>query len=143
MESAQAKITEEEDAILRTESAKIRREEIRADERAGTGKIMAIQEQSTMKELCAMMEDHIWMLDIGEIFKHSRYILWLTPDSASQSGSAIERQINQLQEFVEDRAEQSDTKVLRELALLREDLEGIKTQLADIERNNEDDEDSY
>ena len=96
-----------------------------------------------MKELCAMMEDHIWMLDIGEIFKHSRYILWLTPDSASQSGSAIERQINQLQEFVEDRAEQSDTKVLRELALLREDLEGIKTQLADIERNNEDDEDSY
>ena len=44
---------------------------------------------------------------------------------------------------MEDRAEQSDTKVLRELALLREDLEGIKTQLADIERNNEDDEDSY
>ena len=32
------------------------------------GEIMAIQEQSTMKELCAMMEDHIWMLDIGEIF---------------------------------------------------------------------------
>jgi hypothetical protein len=55
------------------------------------GEIMAIQEQSTMKELCGMMEDHIWMLDIGEIFKHSRYILWLTPDSASQSGTAIER----------------------------------------------------
>ena len=29
------------------------------------GEIMAIQEQSTMKELCSMMEDHIWMLDIG------------------------------------------------------------------------------
>jgi hypothetical protein len=41
-----------------------------------------------------------------------------------------------LQEFVEDRAEQSDTRVLRELALLREDLDGIKTQLADIEKHN-------
>ena len=89
-----------------------------------------------------MMEDHIWMLDIGEIFKHSRYILWLTPDSATQSGTAIERQINQLQEFVEDRAEQSDTRVLRELALLREDLEGIKTQLADIESHQQGDEES-
>lgn len=45
--------------------------------------IMAIEQQSIMKELCAMMEDHIWMLDIGKIFKQSRYILWLTPDRAS------------------------------------------------------------
>ena len=45
--------------------------------------IMAIQEQSIMKELCEMMEDHIWMLDIGSIFEHSRYILWLTPDSTT------------------------------------------------------------
>merc|ERR1719266_304381 len=32
------------------------------------GAIMGIQEQSTMKELCCMMEDHIWMLEISEIF---------------------------------------------------------------------------
>ena len=80
-----------------------------------------------MKELCSMMEDNIWMLDIGDLFKHSRYILWLTPDSATQSGSMVERQITQLQEFVEDKVEQSDTKIMRELQLLREDLEGIKT----------------
>ena len=58
-----------------------------------------------MKELCSMMEDNIWMLDIGDLFKHSRYILWLTPDSATQSGSMVERQITQLQEFVEDKVE--------------------------------------
>jgi len=32
------------------------------------GEIMGIQEQSTMKELCCMMNDHIWMLEISEIF---------------------------------------------------------------------------
>ena len=32
------------------------------------GEIMGIQEQSTMKELCCMMNDHIWMLEIKEIF---------------------------------------------------------------------------
>lgn len=58
-----------------------------------------------MKELCSMMEDNVWMLDIGDLFKHSRYILWLTPDSATQSGSMVERQITQLQEFVEDKVE--------------------------------------
>ena len=47
------------------------------------GEIMAIEQQSIMKELCAMMEDHIWMLDISSIFKISRYILWLTPDRAT------------------------------------------------------------
>ena len=67
--------------------------------------IMAIQEQSIMKELCSMMEDHIWMLDIGDIFEHSRYILWLTPDSATQSGSMVERQISNLQDFVEEKVE--------------------------------------
>ena len=45
--------------------------------------ILAIEQQSIMKELCAMMEDHVWMLDIGQIFKNSRYILWLTPDRAT------------------------------------------------------------
>ena len=45
--------------------------------------IMSIEQQSVLKELCSMMEDHIWMLDIGQIFKHSRYILWLTPDRAT------------------------------------------------------------
>ena len=58
-----------------------------------------------MKEVCSMMEDNIWMLDIGDLFKHSRYILWLTPDSVTQSGSMVERQITQLQEFVEDKVE--------------------------------------
>ena len=105
--------------------------------------IMAIQEQSIMKELCEMMEDHIWMLDIGSIFERSRYILWLTPDSATQSGSMIERQISSLQEFVEEKVDQSDTKILRELQLLREDLDGIKEQLTEMEKEKEEEDDYY
>lgn len=62
-----------------------------------------------------MMEDHIWLLDIGEIFKNSRYILWLTPDRATSSGSATERKIEELREFVEGKVEASDTKILREI----------------------------
>merc|ERR1711966_640796 len=79
--------------------------------------IMAIQEQSTMKELCSMMEDNIWLLDIGRIFQNQRYILWLTPDKASAQGSQIERQIAQLQEFVETKQDSSDSKILREISL--------------------------
>ena len=62
--------------------------------------IMAIKEQSTMKELCAMMNDHIWMIDIAATFEHSRYILSLTPDNDKHTGSAIERQISVLEELM-------------------------------------------
>lgn len=93
-----------------------------------------------------MMQDNIWLLDIGEIFKHSRYILWLTPDRATASGTVIERQITQLQDFVETKVDSSDTKVLREIQLLNEDMDTIKTQLADIDKtlkegDEEEDED--
>lgn len=92
------------------------------------------------------MQDNIWLLDIGEIFKHSRYILWLTPDRATASGTVIERQITQLQDFVETKVDSSDTKVLREIQLLNEDMDTIKTQLADIDKtlkegDEEEDED--
>ena len=59
----------------------------------GYADIKAIEQQSVMKELCSMMEDHIWLLDIGTIFQNSRYILWLTPDKVTESGNAIERKI--------------------------------------------------
>ena len=110
--------------------------------------ITAIEEQSIMKELCSMMQDNIWLLDVGEIYKHSRYILWLTPDRATSSGTVIERQISQLQDFVEDKVEHSDTKVLREIQLLNEDIDSIKTQLTDLDKtikksNGEFEDDEY
>jgi len=58
----------------------------------------AIEEQSVLKELCSMMVDHIWLLEISEIFKNSRYILWFTPDRATQTGTAVERGISSLRE---------------------------------------------
>ena len=89
------------------------------------GEIMGIQEQSTMKELCCMMNDHIWMLEIKEIFQHSRYILSITPDAINSSGKSVERQINQLHEFTQERIDQSDKKILREIQQLREEVEAI------------------
>ena len=62
-----------------------------------------------------MMNDHIWMLEINEIFQQSRYILSITPDAINSSGKTVERQINQLHEFTQERLDQSDKKILREI----------------------------
>lgn len=55
------------------------------------GRITAIQEQSTLKELCVMMDDHIWLLKINKKFESKRYILWLTPGSNKPTGTLVER----------------------------------------------------
>jgi hypothetical protein len=69
------------------------------------GRITAIQEQSTLKELCVMMDDHIWLIKIGQVFASKRYILWLTPGSSKTSGTLVERQISQLRGYIEDRSD--------------------------------------
>ena len=103
-------------------------------------RITAIMEQSTMKELCSIMEDHIWLQKISELFVSNRYILWLTPDNATQSNSALERQITQLKDYVEDRAETSDQKILRAISLLSEDVASIKSQFDEMQAKAEESE---
>ena len=56
-------------------------------------RITAIMQQSTLKELCSIMEDHIWLQKIDELFVSKRYILWLTPDTSTSGGTVVERQI--------------------------------------------------
>lgn len=89
------------------------------------GRITAIQEQSTLKEICTMIDDHIWLLNISELYKDKRYILWLTPDTAKTAGTPVERQIQQLREYVEERSDQSEAKLLRQLAILDEKVSSI------------------
>lgn len=60
------------------------------------GRITAIMEQSTLKEMCGIMVDHVWLQKIDEIFENQRYILWLTPDTTTSGGTVVERQLNQL-----------------------------------------------
>mmetsp|Transcript_26943 Transcript_26943/g.19397 ORF Transcript_26943/g.19397 Transcript_26943/m.19397 type:complete len:303 (+) Transcript_26943:5575-6483(+) len=60
------------------------------------GRITAIQEQSTLKEICGMIDDCHWLLEISDVFKSDRYILWLTPASTDKSGTVVERLIGQL-----------------------------------------------
>lgn len=52
-----------------------------------------------------MMDDHIWLLNISEIFAQSRYILWLSPGASKTPGTIVERQIEQLRGYVEERSE--------------------------------------
>ena len=56
-------------------------------------RITGIMQQSTLKEICSIMEDHIWLQKIDELFENKRYILWLTPDTSTGGGSLIERSI--------------------------------------------------
>ena len=85
-----------------------------------------------MKEICCMMSDHIWMLDIREAYKSHRYILSLTPDNDVPTGSAIERQVSQLQEDFVERVDQSDNMILREMQQLREDIDGNNQVLREL-----------
>jgi hypothetical protein len=54
-------------------------------------RINEIMDQSTLKELCGIMEDHFWLQKIDELFEAKRYILWLTPDTSTSGGTAVER----------------------------------------------------
>lgn len=107
------------------------------------GRITAIQEQSTLKELCVMMDDHIWLLKISEVFASKRYILWLTPGGSKSSGTIVERQIQQLRGYVEDRSDQSDNTLLRQMGALDEKMNEIRAMLEAKEKPEEDSDDEY
>lgn len=94
----------------------------------------AIEEQSVLKELCGMMVDHIWLLEISEIFKNSRYILWIAPDKAAASGTAVERQISTLRESFKIDITQGNSKILNAIQLLGEDIEAVKTSVNMMEK---------
>lgn len=76
-------------------------------------RITAIMQQSTLKELCAIMEDHIWLQKIDELFEGSRYILWLTPDTSTTGGTVVERQLQQLKDQIKNRSDQQEQRILR------------------------------
>lgn len=105
------------------------------------GRISGILEQSTLKECCVMMNDHIWLLDFAEQFKKKRYILWLTPGGEQKQGSAVERQLTQLRAYVEERAMQSDAATQRQLSVLDEKIAEVHALCEEKEAVAEDDED--
>ena len=106
------------------------------------GRITCIANQSVLKELCVMMNDHIWLLKISELFSGSRYILWLTPGANKVPGTVIERQIQQLRNYVEERAEESDSTILRQMAILDEKIEAIAAHLDPEAKEDEDDDEN-
>jgi len=88
------------------------------------GRVTAMAQQSTYKELANMMNDHIWLLNVAEIFKDKRYIVWLTPDTSKVAGTLVERQIQQLKEYVEARSDATEQKIQRLQALNEQSLKG-------------------
>ncbi len=78
-----------------------------------------------MKEICVMMNDNSYLLDFGLLFKGSRYILWFTPGVNKQQGTVVERQIQQLHSYVEERAEKTDTAIVRLIGNLDEKIDAF------------------
>ena len=92
-------------------------------------RINGIMQQSTQKELCSIMEDHIWLQKIDELFESKRYILWLTPDTSTGGGSLVERAIQQLKDQFENRSDAQEQKILRAIGLLSEDVANLKSSI--------------
>ena len=103
-------------------------------------RITAIMQQSTLKELCSIMEDHIWLQKIDELFESKRYILWLTPDTSTGGGTVVERQITQLKDQVKNRTEQQEQRILRAISLLSEDVAAIKSTMDEQQKLKENEE---
>jgi hypothetical protein len=101
------------------------------------GRINGILDQSTLKECCVMMNDHVWLLNFSEHFKQKRYILWLTPGSEQAAGSAVERQLTQLRAYVEERAQQSDQATQRMISALDEQVAEVKAIVDEKDKGEE------
>lgn len=95
-------------------------------------RITAIMQQSTYKEVCSIMQDHIWLLKTEELFENKRHILWLTPDTSTSGGSPVERQITQLKDQFATRADLQESKILRAISDLDEQVTSIKAGMEEI-----------
>lgn len=100
-------------------------------------RITAIMQQSTLKELCSIMEDHIWLQKIDELFESKRYILWLTPDTSTGGGSLVERAIQQLKDQFANRSDAQEQKILRAINLLSEDVANLKSTIDEAAKHEE------
>jgi len=96
-------------------------------------RITAIQQQSTLKELCTLMHNYCWLLSISEVFKGSRYIVWLSSDNSVAAGTVMERQIVQLRDTVEERVDQSDQMILRQMNMLDERMTSLTAAVESIQ----------
>jgi hypothetical protein len=106
--------------------------------------INGIMQQSTMKECCSIMVDHIWLQKISEIFQEKRYILWLTTDTSTSGGSLVERQISQLKEMVKTQSEASEARVLRAIGAVQEEVQTLAVTVAEInKKGGEEDSDEW
>lgn len=105
---------------------------------ASFDRINGILEQSTLKELCIMMNDNIMLVNISKFFADKRYILWLSPGSQQAGGTLVERQINQLRQYVEERAMQSDNATNRQVNFINEKLNEVHTLVEKMSEPNED-----
>ena len=95
------------------------------------GRISGIMQQSTQKEICSIMEDHIWLQKIDELFENKRHILWLTPDTSTSGGTVVERQIQQLKDQFATRTDEQETNILRSIGGLQEDINTLKSHMGE------------
>lgn len=95
-------------------------------------RINAIIQQSTLKEMCGIMLDHIWLQKVEEIFADKRYILWLTPDTSTSGGTVVERQLAQLKELIKSNADSQEARILRAIGEVKEDVSNLSLNVEEI-----------
>lgn len=74
------------------------------------------------------MQDHIWLFKPYVLYDQDRYILMLGPDRGKNHESASEKKISDLQEYVEDRVNKSDSDMIKRLATFEEQLIALQSQ---------------
>lgn len=92
------------------------------------GRLNNAKEQNTLKEMCKMMQDHIWVFKPFEVYGQNRYILMLGPNRITKNESAVEKKIIELQEYVDERVNKSDSDIIKHLATLDEQLIALQSQ---------------
>mmetsp|Transcript_220 Transcript_220/g.322 ORF Transcript_220/g.322 Transcript_220/m.322 type:complete len:99 (-) Transcript_220:162-458(-) len=95
-----------------------------------------------MKELCSIMTDMIWLQKIEEIFENKRYILWLTTDTSTGGGTVVERQIAQLKEMVKTGMDAQESRIIRAIGAVQEDVATLGISVAELNKRAGDAEDS-
>lgn len=97
-------------------------------------RITAIMQQSTLKEICGIMIDHIWLQKIEEIFEQQRYILWLTPDTSTSGGTVTERKLDHLQELIKSRSDAQEANIVRSVQAVSEEIQTLSMNVDDLKK---------
>ena len=70
-------------------------------------RVQEMKVQAATKEKISMIKDFIWMLDMEEEFKNSKYILIVEQQMTTSNGNTWEGKVGQLKSFMQQQSQSS------------------------------------